>query len=116
MIFIRRHRIITKERMENYCKGNENDTESVNDDLETLVQDLQLGSKLNQEVWTYFLPKLTEDELKLVEQRDFNYFDTCSTGYLADVDEAEMKASESNSKFVYAYGIRRTFRIENPLL
>ena len=36
--------------------------DSVNDDLESLFQDLQVGSKPNNSVVPFFLPKLTEEE------------------------------------------------------
>ena len=62
---------------------------------------------------TYFLPKLTDEELKLIEEKDPIFFRTFVYGYHADVDEAEMKLSESNSKFVRATGGRLTEIIEN---
>ena len=100
-IQIWRHHLITKERMENYCKGKELQKESVNDDFESLIQNLRLGKQPDNWRSTYFLPKLTTKELKLVQSKDLNYLDT----FLKrdpDVDEAEMKLSESKSKFVYA--------------
>ena len=122
MIFISRQKLITKERMESFYneKGINGRKESVNDDLESMMQDLQLGRSPYKFVRTYFLPKLTEKELKLVEQEDFNYQDTLWYGrfgmgkvWVGDVDEDEMKASESDSKFVEALGDRRTFAIWN---
>ena len=114
-ISIRKHNLITKERMENYCKGDERQKVSVNDDLESLFQGLQLGFQPNERVKTYYLPKLTKKELKLVENGTVpnEFWDTFLSGEKADVDEDEMNASESKSKFVYAYGHRSTFTIEN---
>ena len=40
-----RRKLITKEKMENYCKGKENKKSSINDDLESLYQDIRLGSE-----------------------------------------------------------------------
>ena len=61
---------------------------------------------------TYFLPMLTTKEIELVEQKNYSYLKTFM-GSIPDVDEAEMRLSESNSKFVYAFGHRRTFIISN---
>ena len=106
--------------MESYCKGEEyipfqNETfkDSVNDDLESLFENIRLGKELNEEAWTYFLPKLTEEELELVERRDTSYLQTFWTSN-PDVDETEMMLSESDSKYVYGRSWRKTFVIENP--
>ena len=63
-------------------------------------------------VITYFLPKLTEEELELVERRDASYLQTFS--YLnPDVKETEMMLSDSDSKYFHGFSGRRTFVIEN---
>ena len=64
-----RRNLITKEKMIDFCKGKESRKESVNDDLESFFEDIQLGKNRNDFVRTYFLPKLTEDELDLVEEK-----------------------------------------------
>ena len=115
MIFIRRDRLITKECMENHCKGKEQIKESINDHLESLLQYLQQGDTPDKLDLIYFLPKLTKEELKLVQQKDSNYLKTFMSP-TPDVNEAEMKASESKSKFVYAWGAQETFKIKNPYL
>ena len=105
--------LITKEARDNYCKGNDNHcNESVNDDLESFFDDLRLGKEPRGYVKTYFMPKLTKKELELVETKDFSFMNTF-WDVDADVDEDAMKASESDSKFVNAFGERRTFIIEN---
>ena len=89
---------------------------SVNDDLESFFEDLRLGKEPDEKVYTYFLPKLTEEEMELVEQKETNYLKTFSEGFLGgnpDVPEAEMLLSESDSKFLKGFGYRRTFTIEN---
>ena len=108
-----RTRLLTKEKMENYCMGKEDEKQSVNDDLESLFDEIRIGKKPDKYVEIYFLPKLTNQELELVESKDQNFMNTFSYGLDADVPEVEMKASESDSKFVRAYGSRRTFIIEN---
>ena len=49
--------------------------------------------------------------MKLVEQKDKNYFDTFGLGD-PDVPEAEMLDSESDSKFLQGFGERKTFTID----
>ena len=111
-IYLLRQRLITKEKMEGYCKGEEDDKDSVNDDLESLFENIRLGKEPDEEVMTYFLPKLTEEELQLVERRDASYFQTFWRSSNPDVGEAEMMLSESDSKYVYGLSRRRTFCIE----
>ena len=109
-----RSSIITKETMESYCKGEEEEKDSINDDLESFFEDLRLGKEPNQHVWTYFLPKLTEEEMELVKSKDSSYLQTFVKSSDPDVPEAEMKLSESDSKFVQALGSRKTFTLNNP--
>ena len=108
--------------MESYCKGEEyipfqNETfkDSVNDDLESLFENVRLGKEPNKYGFSYFLPKLTEEELKLVERRDTSYLQTFFGGQWGnpDVDETEMMLSESDSKYVNGESWRQTFFIEN---
>ena len=110
-----RMELITKERMENYCNGKELQKESVNDDLEKLFEDIQLGKKPDLFVPTYFLPKLTKKELDLVERKDEDFMHAFAYEMYADIDKAKMLLSESNSKFVLGEGRRRTLTIKNPL-
>ena len=72
-ICLERGELITKEKMESYCKGKKSEKDSVNDDLESLFENIRLGKEPDDCVWTYFLPKLTEEELELVERRDTSY-------------------------------------------
>ena len=105
-----REKLITKEDMVCYCKGGE-EQRSVNDDLDLLFEAIRLDKKSDDHVVTYFLPMLTENELELVERKDSNYLKTFLVKN-PDVKEAEMKRSESDSKFVCELGLRRTFTIE----
>ena len=107
-INLRRWELISKEVMESYCKGEKPQKDSVNDDLESLFGTIRLGEKLDEKVRSYFLPKLTEEELDLVERRDPSYFQTFQS--------SEMMLSETDSKYnLYVKGIsrRKTFVIEN---
>ena len=114
-----RSRLFTKERMEKYCSGQKWLKASVNDDLESCIDDIQQG-RADRDNWkytnrvSYFLPKLSEEELRLVERKNQDYLESFRvkwqnlTGFL-DVSEAEMKLSESKSKFVKGYCRRQTF-------
>ena len=78
---------------------------SVNDDIETIFMNLQNGEKIeNKEVCSFLLPKLSEEESKLVEKRDEKYMETYLYHYrfenAVDVDGQEMKRSESQDKYV----------------
>ena len=108
-----RRNLITKEKMENYCKGEKSTKESVNDDFESLFEDIRLGKKPKSQMGTYFLPKLTTQELKLVARKRDSFMHTFLFKMGADVSEAEMKLSESDSKFVRGICRRKTFTIEN---
>ena len=115
IIYMWKEYLITKEGMESYCTEKEFVKKSVNDDLEKLFEDIQLGKKPDDEVDTYFLPKLTKEELNLVERKDSNFMHNFYQNMKADVSKAEMMLSESNSKFVQGFGLRKTFVIENAL-
>ena len=116
-IYLRREKLITKEKMDSYCKGEEYLKDSVNDDLESLFENIRLGKKSEIFVRTYFLPKLTEEELELIERRDTSYLKTFSDWVInkeyPDVDETEMMLSESDSKYVQGVSHRKTLVIEN---
>ena len=121
--------LISKETMEHICTGKayrqiqhrDEDgvqfgytnryEDSVNDDLESFFEDLRLGRQPTNWNWTYFLPELTQDELKLVEEKNKNYFETFVWSTNPDVDEDEMKLSTSSSKYVSGYCRRKTFKI-----
>ena len=109
-LYLFRSELITKETMESYCKGERFEKDSVNDDLESFFENFRLGKKPDGYVRTYFLPKLTEEELELVERRDKSYLKTLWNS--SDVNETEMTLSESDSKYVYGISCRHTFRIE----
>ena len=112
-ISLYRWNLITRENIESYCKGEGWEKDSVNDDLESLFENIKLRKVPNEEpVDTYFLPKLTEEELALVERRDKNYLQTFGASN-PDVDETEMMLSKSDSKYVEGFSRRRTFVIKN---
>ena len=62
----------------------------------------------------HFLPKLTEEEMELVERRDRYYFQTFHQSENPDVMRREMLLSESDSKYVRGLCQRNTYIIDNP--
>ena len=128
-----RKRLVTKETMKDYYNGKvaygrelrivQRDPTvnmmnmSVNDDLEELLENLKIGEVFKESVWSYFLPKLTEEELKLIEVRDEDHLKTYSSYGLPeqdpDISEEEMKLSDSKSKFLKSDCFRWSFKIEN---
>ena len=115
-IYMFRYLLITKEKMEDTCLG-KNEVfgilrkESINDDIESVFESLQLEEKPEPLAHTYCLPKLTQRELELIETKDEEYFQTFFQCKNPDVDDKEMKLSESNSKYVEVVCMRRTFTI-----
>ena len=102
--------LITKEKGKQAYEGKLKNEEpwkyynqSINDDLETFFTNLQGQKEIKDEcVWCFFLPKLTEDELKLVEEKNEPYLCTYFEHYWGnnpDVDVEEMKKSDSKSKY-----------------
>ena len=82
-----KERIITKEKRDNFCLGKrktygEQFKESVADDLESLLEDIRRGEQPDDLARTYFLPRLTEQEMELVQKKDTDYFNTFTTRYL----------------------------------
>ena len=112
-IYMFRKKLITKEKVKKFCKGEYDVKDSVNDDLETLFKDLRRGKTPKKLVDTYFLPKLTEEELKLVERRDTSYLQSLVLRVFLEEAEMENKKSESDSRFILGYARRKTFTIAN---
>ena len=110
-----RNLLITKEKMEDTCLGKNKVNgnlrkESINDDIESVYESLQLGEKPEPFAFTYCLPKLTQRELELIETKDEDYLQTFRF-YNPDVNEKEMKLSESKSKYIQVLCQRRTYTI-----
>ena len=84
---------------------------SIDDDLEAFYSDLLNGRISESSSNTYFLPKLTEKEQKLVDDKDLNYFKSLRL-VNADVDKIEMQLSTSESKFVRGQAWRKTSIID----
>ena len=112
--------LVTKETVKKAYKGTMKNHEnweyyegSINDDLETFFINLQDQKSIKSEmVLSFFTPELTEEEMKLIEERNEEHL----RSYLfhsefqknPDVDVDEMKRSNSKSKFVHWRCYRKT--------
>ena len=92
----RRMQLITKDEMEDYCKGEKIAKASVNDYLESFFDDIRLGKEPNENDSSYFLSKVTEEELDLVERKDPTYM---KDFYFFDADAEDV---DKNADFVLA--------------
>ena len=115
-----RYNLITKEKSKKAYEGklkNENywrhEEGSINDDLESFFNDSQEISSLEEEeVRTFFLPKLTKEELKLVEEKNWEHMQTYWDVFKADVDPKEMKKSKSSEKYLHGGCLRKTMVLD----
>ena len=101
-----RWNLMTKEKVKRAAEGyfRKYYVGSINDDLEKFLINLQNQKEVKDEfVKSFFLPKLTNEELKLVQERNEEHLKTYyyhRKGENPDVDDEEMKKSESKSKYV----------------
>ena len=119
MMFMRRLNLVTKEKVKKAAEGKlKTDSDwkdyegSINDDLERFLINLQNQKEVKDEyVQSFFTPKLTNEELKLVQEgneEDLKTYSDHFYGRNPDVDIEEMKKSDSNSKYVHGRCRRTT--------
>ena len=100
------------------------DQGSINDDLESFFESfpnevensfdmVQNEYRRSEDIRSFFLPKLTNEELKLIEEKNQDYLNTFGRfnsfyGISPDVDVEEMKKSDSKDKYVHCQCLRRT--------
>ena len=124
VISMERNSVITKEVMKDCYKGIFHkpyklgfDRMSVHDDLDLLFEQTKYGQIINPSYSSvYFLPKLTDDELLLLKNKNKDYLKTFSIfhhGQNPDVDVAEMIKSKSKSKFAYCMCTRISRRFSS---
>ena len=80
---------------------------SINDSIETLLGNIRLGNQPNEILNLYFTPRLTDEEMQLIDRKDPDYLQTFTSSY-PDVNEASMKNSESDYKFCETMCTRKT--------
>ena len=115
MLHMYRRNLITKEKSKQAAEGKlKNDPDwkkykgSINDDLDSLVNNLQNSEKTDsEEVLSFFTPKLTKEELELVERDNYEHMKTYIV-YRPDVDVEKMRKSDSMDKYVHTRCIRST--------
>ena len=119
MLNMVRFNLVTKEKVKKAAEGklkNDEDWEhyegSINDDLERFFKNLQNQKEVKLEyVPSFFTPKLTNEELKLVQEENKEHLNTYLDYYNGknpDVDVEEMKKSDSKSKYVHGSCVRFT--------
>jgi len=112
MLNMLRYYLVTKEKVKKAYKGelkNDEDWEdyegSINDDLEKFFINLQNQKEVKKEgVLSFFTPKLTNEEFKLVQKGNKEHLETYAEYFVngnPDVDVEEMKKSDSKSKYVH---------------
>ena len=72
-VFMLSYSHIVKKEMEEYCFGKKGQKQSINDDLESLFQDILLGKNPDDEVDSYFLPMLPEHLLEDYRKRNCDH-------------------------------------------
>ena len=117
-----RRKLVTKEKVKQAYEGklkNEEEwkhyEQSIHDDLEIFFENLQGQKEIkNEVVGSFFLPKLTEDELKLVEEKNEQHLGSYWEHYRGrnpDVPVEEMNKSDSKSKYVHGRCSRYTIHL-----
>ena len=127
MLGMVRWKLVTKEKVKKAYEGklkNDQDWDfyegSINDDLERFFINLQNQEEVTDElVQSFFTPKLTNEELKLVQEGNEEHLNTYSDyevyGKNPDVNVEEMKKSNSKSKYVHVHCRRKTFSLKNEI-
>ena len=119
-LHMRRLRLLTKEKAKKGQNGEMRNDEgrvynagSINDDLERFLSNLQNQKEVKDEiVESFFTPKLTDEEMKLVQEGNKKHLSSYVDSFNSknpDVGFEEMERSNSNSKYVHGYCWRRTF-------
>ena len=90
-------------------------TISVHDDLDEFFDKLCEGFEKEENVFTFGFPKLDENEMIQIVDKNENFLRTFYKFYLGenpDVPADQMALSESKSKFVMVVCSRHTFRLD----
>ena len=105
-LFMERRHLITKEKEKSVLK---NDTITIYDDVEYFDEKLRGAKDLKEElVESFFIPKLTEKELKMVEVNNRQHMLSYALKFNADVNIKEMIMSKSTDKYIYGNCHRKT--------
>ena len=122
MLTMQRMELITKEKAKKTAKGTlkqqysmprwEHNGVSINDDLDSLFHKFQNQEEIkNEAVPSFCTPKLTKEELQLVEQKDIEHMKTYFWNERADIDVEEMAKSDSKDKYLHTRCRRVTIQL-----
>ena len=120
-IYMYRERLITKEKAKKAAEEKLKNAPlwrlykgSINDDLDSFINNLQNSNEVKDEdVRSFFLPKLTKEKLQLVEEKNKEHMMTYWFNVNADVGVEEMKKSDSKDKYVLCHCHRETVHFYN---
>jgi len=116
-LHMRRVRLVTKEIAKKAAERKvwTNYRGSINDDLERFLSNLQNQTEVKEEyVESFFTPKLTSEEMKLVQQGNEEHLRSYQDSFNSknpDVGFEEMQQSNSKSKYVHGHCWRRSFHL-----
>ena len=124
-----REHIITKKQMKKYYegkievdrglrKGQNRYEESTLDDMESFIANSLIGDVKEEDKYTFFLPKLSEAEVQMIEDQDIEFLNSFAC-YIKNPDEnpdvkyeeplsLEMQEQESKTKFLRGGSRRKT--------
>ena len=124
LLYMERQHLITKERMKEEYKGRPRCCigyydGSVHDDTDAFLTQMLTKADFTSVdhadfVATFFLPKLSNEELKLVKDRNEDHLKTYFNyreGFDPDVPKDEMAKSKSKSKYVLCECMRITINL-----
>ena len=75
-----RQQFITKPEMKTLYSSENNQINSVNDDLDLCFEDIQLGKMPTKASEAHFAPQFTAEEMELVKAKDPDFYNTCLIG------------------------------------
>ena len=130
-----REHIITKKEMKKYYDGKitvdrglrigqNRYQESTLDDMESFIANNLIADVKEEDKYTFFLPKLSQEEMQLIENQDIEFLNSFACYYKhrenPDVkyDESlslEMLEKESKTKFLRGGSRRKTIFLKSPL-
>ena len=130
-----REHIISKKQMEKYYDGKmkvdrglkvaqNRYEESTMDDMESFIANIVVGDKSPVDKYTFFLPKLPTEEMKLIEDQDIEYLKSfqCYIHRQEDPNveykkslKKEMLEEESKTKYLAGGSRRLTLLLKIPL-
>ena len=122
MLHMMRWNLSTKEKVKKAYEGKlknevywDDYKGSINDDLERFFINLQNQKEVkNEVVASFFTPKLTNEELKLVKEENEEHLKTYldySDGKINDADVEELKKTDSKSIYVHGTCWRQTITL-----